>query len=70
MEYGYGEEENIGALLREQFCEEFNHYVLDDANVAPQQPCQVVQSPNQTCQPVVDVNITSTFQTKKKLAST
>ena len=39
MEGGYGEDENLGALLRRKFCEEFNHYVPDDANVAPQQPC-------------------------------
>ena len=34
MEAGYGEDKNIGALLSGKFCEEFNHYVLDDANVA------------------------------------
>ena len=33
MEAGYGEDENIGALLSEQSCEEFNHYVPDDENV-------------------------------------
>ena len=46
MEVGYGEDENIGALPSGQFCEEFNHYVIQDENVAPQQPCEVVQSPN------------------------
>ena len=35
MEAGYGEDENIVALLSENFCEEFNHYVHDDANVGP-----------------------------------
>ena len=35
-----------------------------------QQPCQVVQSPNRSCYPVVDVNITPTFQTTKNLALT
>ena len=30
MEASYGEDENLGALLSIQFCEEFNHYVLDD----------------------------------------
>ena len=39
MEVRYGEDENIGALLNRQFCEEFNHYVPDNENVAPQQPC-------------------------------
>ena len=33
IEAGYGEYENLGALLREQFCEEFNYYVPDDENV-------------------------------------
>ena len=65
MEVGYGEDENIGALLSGQFCEEFNHYVTDDENVALQQPCEVVQSPNRSCQPVVDVNVTPAFQTTR-----
>ena len=42
MEVGYGEDKNLGALLSGIFFEEFNHYFLDDANVALQQPCQVV----------------------------
>ena len=46
MDAGYGEDENIGALLNEQFCEKINHYIPSDENVAPQQPCKVVQSPN------------------------
>ena len=46
MEAGYGEDKNLSALLSGKFCEEFNHYARDDANVALQQPCQVVQSPN------------------------
>ena len=36
MEASYGEDENISALLSKQFCEEFNHYVLDDENMALQ----------------------------------
>ena len=70
MEAGYGEYENIGAFLSEKFCEEFNHYVPDDENFSPQQPCEVVQSPNRSCQPIVDVDITPTFQTTKSIAST
>ena len=35
MEVGYGEDENIGALLSGQFFEEFNHYAPNDENVAP-----------------------------------
>ena len=66
MESRYGEDENLGAFLSGQFCEEFNHYVPDDENVAPQQPCQVVQYPNRICHPAVDVNVTPTIQTKKK----
>ena len=46
MEAGYGEDQNIGALLNEKFCEEFSHYVPGDENVALQQPCEVVQYPN------------------------
>ena len=46
MEVVYGEDENTRALLSGQFCEDFNHYVLDDENVALQQSCEVVQSPN------------------------
>ena len=46
MEVVYGEDENTRALLSGQFCEDFNHYVLDDENVALQQPFQVVQYPN------------------------
>ena len=68
MEVGYGQDENISALLSGQYCEEFNNYVPHYANVTPQQPCQVVQSPNQSCHPVVDVNITLTFQAKKNIA--
>ena len=39
MEVGYGEDENIGEFLSRRFCEESNHYVPDDENVASQQPC-------------------------------
>ena len=42
----YGEDENIGALLSGQVCEDFKHYVPNDENVAPQQLCEVAQSPN------------------------
>ena len=69
MEAGYGEDENIVALLSENFCEEFNHYVPDNANVALQQPFQVIQYPNRSCQPVVDVNVTPTFQTTRNFTS-
>ena len=34
MEVGYEEDENIGAFLSGQFCEEFNHYVTGDETVA------------------------------------
>ena len=61
--------EIIGALLRGQICQEFNRYVPDDANVAPQQPCEVVQSPNRNCHLVVDVNVTPAFQTTRNFAS-
>jgi len=70
MEVGYGVAENIGAFLSGQFCEEFNHYVLNDANVASQKPCEVVQSPNRSCHPIVDVNATHFFQLAKNIAST
>ena len=70
MEVGYGEHENIGAFLSGQFCEEFNHYVLENENVAPKKPCKVVQSSNPGCHPVVYVNITPTFQTEKNISST
>ena len=69
MEVGYEEDENIGAFLSGQFCEEFKHYVPEDENVARQQPCEVVQYPNQSCHPVVDVNATLEFQTAKNLAA-
>ena len=39
MEAGYGEDENLGALLRWIVFKDFNHYVLDDANVALQKTC-------------------------------
>ena len=34
-----------------------------------QQPCSVVQSPNRSCELVVDVNVTPTFQTTKNITS-
>ena len=35
----------------------------------PKQPCQVVQSPNRSFHPVLDVNITPSFQTTRNIAS-
>ena len=52
---GYRGDDILGPLLSRQYCEEFSNYVPHDANVTPQQPCKVVQSPNQSCQPIVDV---------------
>ena len=69
MEVGYGGDENLGALLSIQFCEYFNHYVHGYENVASQQPCQVVQSPNRICQHVLDVNVTLASHTTRNLAS-
>ena len=60
---GYTGDDILDPLLRRKSCEEFNNYVPHDANGTPQQPCQVVQSPNRSCQRVVDVNVTPTFQT-------
>ena len=34
-----------------------------------QQPCSVVQSPNRSCEPAVDVNVTPAFQTAIHFAS-
>ena len=70
MEDGYGEDENIGAFLSGQFCEDLNHYVHDNENVASQKPCEVVQSPTGICYPVVDVNVTPAFQTERNLIAT
>ena len=68
-EVGYTEVDIIDALVNEQSCEEFNNYVTPDVNVTQQQPCSVVQSPNRSCEPVVDVNVTPTFQTARNFAS-
>ena len=68
MEDGYGEDENIGAFLSRQFCEELNHYVPNDENVALQEQWEVVQYPNQSCQPIVDVNVTPAFQMARYFA--
>ena len=68
-EDGYKGDDIIDPLLNGQSCEEFNNYVTLDANVTPQQPCQVVQYPNRSCQPIVYVNITATFQMSRNLAS-
>ena len=68
-EAGYTGDDILDPLLRGQYCKEFNNYVPHDANVTPQQPCQVFQSSNRSCHHVVDVNVTPTFQMDKKLAS-
>ena len=68
-EAGYREDDIIDPLVNGQSCEKFNNYVTPDANVTQQQPWLVVQSPNQSCQPVMDVNVTPTFQTTKNIAS-
>ena len=68
MEAGYRGDDILDPLLSGQSCEEFNNYVPDDADLNPQQPCQVIQYPNRIGHPVVDVNITPTFQTTRYLA--
>ena len=68
-EAGYTEVDIIHPLVDGQSCEEFNNYVTPDVNVTQQQPCSVVQSPNQSCEPVVDVNVTPAFQTARNFAS-
>ena len=60
-EVGYRGDDIIDPLVNIQYFEEFNNYVTPDTNVTQQQPWLVVQSPNRSCQPVVDVNITPTF---------
>ena len=69
IEASYRRDDILGPLLSRKYCEEFNHYVPHDENVTPQQPCQVVQYPNRSCQPVMDVNVTPAFQTTKNNAS-
>ena len=59
----------IDPLVNKQSCEEFNNYVTPDANVTQQQPWRVVESPNQSFQPLVDVNITPAFQTARNFSS-
>ena len=59
----------IDPLVNGQSCEEFNNYVPPDVNVTQQQPCSVVQSPNRSCEPVVDVNVTPTFEMAINFAS-
>ena len=46
-----------------------NNYVTPDANVTQQQPCSVVQSPNRSCETVVYVKVTPTFQMARNFAS-
>ena len=48
-EVGYRGDDILGPLLNGKYCEHFYNYVNPDANVTPQQPCQVVQSPNRSC---------------------
>ena len=68
-EVGYTEVDIIHPLVEGESCEEFNNYVTPDVNVTQQQPCSVVQSPNRSCEPVVDVNVTPAFQTTRNFAS-
>ena len=68
-EAGYRGDDIIDPLLNGQSCEDFNNYVTPDANVTRQQPCQLVQSPNWSCQHIVDVNVTPTFQTTRNITS-
>ena len=68
-EAGYTEVDIIHPLADGQYCEEFNNYVTPDVNVTQQQPCWVVQSPNRSCELVVDVNVTPAFQTERNFAS-
>ena len=68
-EASYMENDVIDPLVNGQSCEEFNNYVTLDENVTQQQPWSVVQSPNRSCHPVVDVNVTPSFQTARNFAS-
>ena len=68
-EVGYRGDDIIDPLVNIQYFEEFNNYVTPDANVTQQQPWLVVQSPNRSCQHVVDVNVTPTFQTTRNFTS-
>jgi len=69
QEAGYTEVDIIHPLVDGQSSEQFNNYVTPDANVTQQQPCSVVQSPNQSCEPAVDVNVTPAFETTRNFAS-
>ena len=68
-EAGYTEDDITHPLVDGQYSEQFNNYVTPNANVTQQQPCSVVQSPNRSCEPVVDVNATPEFQTARNFAS-
>ena len=68
-EAGYREDDIIDPLVNRQSCEELNNYVTPDGNVTQQQPWSVVQYPNRSCQPVLDVNVTPAFQTARNFAS-
>ena len=68
-EAGYTEVAIIDPLVNGQYCEEFNNYVTPYEKVTQQQPWLMLQSPNQNFHPVVDVNVTPTFQTTTNFAS-
>ena len=68
-EAGYMEVDIIDPLVNKKSCEEFNNYVTPNANVTQKQPWLVVQYPNQSCQPVLDVNITPAFQSARTIPS-
>ena len=68
-EAGYMDVDIIDPLVNGQSCEEFNNYVIPNANVTQQQPWPMVQYPNRSCHLVVDVNITLAFQLIRNFAS-
>ena len=68
-EVGYTEVDIIDPLVNRQSCEEFNNYATPDANMTHQQAWSAVQSPNRSCEPVMDVNVTPAFQTTTNFAS-
>ena len=68
-EDGYRGIDIIDPLVNEKSCEDFNNYFTPNVNVTQQQPCSVVQSSNQSCEQVVDVNVTPAFQTARYFAS-
>ena len=68
-EAGYTKVDIIHPLVDGKSCEWFNNYVTPNANVTQQQPLSVVQYPNRSCEPVVDVKVTPAFQTARNFAS-